>query len=133
MAIDNVAVDRLTTSLAATNSNELEKPLFELEGLLTLRTYLSGYELDTSERNLWVILRTNKVANGLVRQGVFTNVTRWFLYIEAVHPEIQEEIRAAQTAEKDKKAALSKAGASYNIGLKDTENGVVTRFPPEPS
>lgn len=24
-------------------------------------------------------------------------------------------------------------GASYNIGLKDTENGVVTRFPPEPS
>ena len=126
-------IDQLATSLASTNRNELEKPLFELEKFLTLRTYLSGYSLGESERNIWMVLRTNKVANGLVRQGVFTNVTRWFLYIEAVHPEIQEEIRAAQTAEKEKKAALSKAGASYNIGLKDTENGVVTRFPPEPS
>lgn len=26
-----------------------------------------------------------------------------------------------------------KQGANYNIGLKDTQNGIVTRFPPEPS
>ncbi len=31
------------------------------------------------------------------------------------------------------KKAKVKQGANYNIGLKNTENGVVTRFPPEPS
>jgi glutamyl-tRNA synthetase len=34
---------------------------------------------------------------------------------------------------KEKKVAKSKEGASYDIALKNTENGVVTRFPPEPS
>lgn len=36
-------------------------------------------------------------------------------------------------AARQRKAAASATGASYNIGLKNTENGVVTRFPPEPS
>jgi glutamyl-tRNA synthetase len=36
-------------------------------------------------------------------------------------------------AEKAKKMAASKAGASYNMALQDVEKGVVTRFPPEPS
>jgi len=31
------------------------------------------------------------------------------------------------------KKVKAKQGANYNIGLKNTENGVVTRFPPEPS
>jgi glutamyl-tRNA synthetase len=31
------------------------------------------------------------------------------------------------------KKVKPKQGANYNIGLKNTENGVVTRFPPEPS
>ena len=30
-------------------------------------------------------------------------------------------------------AKWKKQGANYNIGLKGTENGIVTRFPPEPS
>lgn len=30
-------------------------------------------------------------------------------------------------------AKAKKQGANYNIGLKDTQNGIVTRFPPEPS
>jgi glutamyl-tRNA synthetase len=29
--------------------------------------------------------------------------------------------------------AKKQGGANYNIGLKDTQNGIVTRFPPEPS
>lgn len=28
---------------------------------------------------------------------------------------------------------MSASGANYNIGLKNTENGIVTRFLPEPS
>jgi glutamyl-tRNA synthetase len=58
-------------------------------------------------------------------------VARWFSSIEASHPEIQGDIKAAQAKEKEKRAAASKAGGNYNIGLKSTENGVVTRFPPE--
>jgi hypothetical protein len=30
-------------------------------------------------------------------------------------------------------AKAKKQGANYNIGLKDTQNGIATRFPPEPS
>jgi glutamyl-tRNA synthetase len=60
-------------------------------------------------------------------------VAHWSSFIEASHPEIQGDIKAAQSKEKEKRAAASKAGGNYNIGLKNTENGVVTRFPPEPS
>ncbi|KAJ5114348.1 glutamyl-tRNA synthetase [Penicillium alfredii] len=38
-----------------------------------------------------------------------------------------------QCAARQRNAAASASGASYNIGLKNTENGIVTRFPPEPS
>lgn len=34
---------------------------------------------------------------------------------------------------KEKKAAKAKEGASYDIALQNTDKGVVTRFPPEPS
>lgn len=37
-----------------------------------------------------------------------------------------------ETTLTEKKVKI-KQGANYNIGLKNTENGVVTRFPPEPS
>jgi hypothetical protein len=30
-------------------------------------------------------------------------------------------------------AKAKKQGANYNIGLKDTQNGIATRFPPKPS
>ena len=48
-----------------------------------------------------------------------------------------EQLEGTSIDDRDKvtaeKKAKSKAGASYNIGLKNTEGGVVTRFPPEPS
>ena len=42
----------------------------------------------------------------------------------------QDKVANPASTEKKPKA---KVGANYNIGLKNTENGVVTRFPPEPS
>lgn len=34
---------------------------------------------------------------------------------------------------KESKAVKAREGASYEIALPDTDKGVVTRFPPEPS
>ena len=44
-----------------------------------------------------------------------------------------EAVQEDGSAPAPKKPAKSNKGASYEIGLKNTENGVVTRFPPEPS
>ncbi|CAG7558865.1 glutamate--tRNA ligase [Fusarium equiseti] len=97
----------------------------ELDKHLTLRTYLGGYSLSEQDEKIWTALRTNKVAIGLVRKGAYANITRWFKFIEDTHPELSEKLNAG----KEKKSG----GANYNIGLSNTENGVVTRFPPEPS
>ena len=119
--------------LSTPDFKAVEGVLLELEQHLTLRTYLEGYQLSSADKDIWVTLQTNKIVNGIVRKGNLTNVARWSSFIEASHPEIQGEIKLTQAKEKEKRAAASKAGGNYNIGLKNTENGVVTRFPPEPS
>lgn len=123
----------LTTSLAAPDFKAIEPHLAALDKHLTLRTYVDGYSLSELDTKLWVTLRSNKVANAFIKKGSLANLSRWFTYIEQTHPEIQNEIKARDDAESAKKAASSKKGASYNMALQDTEKGVVTRFPPEPS
>ncbi len=61
------------------------------------------------------------------------NVTRWFKYIEESNMWITKVINEANAQAQAKKVAKSSEGASYDISLAETENGVVTRFPPEPS
>lgn len=126
-------ITELAPSLSTPDFKAVEAILLELDQYLALRTYLGGYQLSAADKDIWIALRTNKVANGIVRKGSLTNVVRWFSFVEASHPEIQVEIKAADAKAKEKRAAASKAGGNYNIGLKNTENGVVTRFPPEPS
>jgi glutamyl-tRNA synthetase len=120
-------------SLSTSDFKAIEAVLVELEQHLTLRTYLEGYQLNSTDKDIWTALRANKIANGIVRKGSLTNVARWSSFIDASYPEIQGDIKAAQAKEKEKRATASKSGGNYNIGLKNTENGVVTRFPPEPS
>jgi glutamyl-tRNA synthetase len=100
---------------------------------LTLRTYLDGYGLSDVESKIWQTLKMNKAAIGFIRKGSLPNLTRWFLFIEQTHPEIQEETKAADAKAKAKVAAASKAGGNYNLALQNTDQGVVTRFLPEPS
>jgi glutamyl-tRNA synthetase len=104
-----------------------------LDKHLILRTYLAGYSLGEIDTNVWLTLRKNNVSVAFIRKGKLENLTRWFLFIEQIHPEIQADVKAAHAAHQAKVAAASKAGASYNMALQNPEKGIVTRFLPEPS
>lgn len=126
-------VSKLAAALSAPDFKAIEPHLLQLDKHLTLRSYIDGYSTTAADTEIWVALRSNKVANAFLKRGTMVNISRWFTFIEETHPEIQLEIKVQDDAVKAKKAALSKAGASYNIALQDVEKGVVTRFPPEPS
>ncbi|KFA72457.1 hypothetical protein S40288_08346 [Stachybotrys chartarum IBT 40288] len=111
----------------------IDASLRDLDKHLTLRSYLEGYSLTPVETKIWQTLRGNKAAIGFIRKNGLPNLTRWFNFLEQSHPEIQDEAKAADAAAKAKSQAASRAGASYNLALQDTEKGVVTRFLPEPS
>lgn len=100
------------------------KPLYELDKFLTLRTYVNGYSQSAEDLELWKLVRTNKVAVGLVKQGnkIVPNLARWFNFIDdTAKPSLDLPTRVRDDA------------ANFEINLPDTEKGVVTRFPPEPS
>lgn len=94
---------------------------------------MGGYTLSQKDKTLWSNLRMNKVALGLIRRSAFLNVTRWFAYLETTCPEVQDEVKIRQNEAKSTTAPASQSASRYNMQLQDTENGVVTRFPPEPS
>ncbi|KAI0158019.1 glutamyl-tRNA synthetase [Hypoxylon sp. FL1284] len=122
----------VSTSLGG-DFKSIEPHLIRLEKHLTLRTYLAGYTLSDIDSKIWVAIKSNRVAVSFVRKGTYPNLYRWFTYVEQVHPEIQTEVKAADSARKAKVQAASRAGASYNLALQETGKGVVTRFLPEPS
>ncbi|KAJ2997177.1 hypothetical protein NUW58_g737 [Xylaria curta] len=99
----------------------IEPHLIRLEKHLTLRTYLSGYTLSEFDTKIWVAIKSNRVAVSFVRKGSYVNLHRWFTFVEQVHPEIQTEVKAADSARKAKVQAASRAGASYNLALQETD------------
>ncbi|KAF2140740.1 uncharacterized protein K452DRAFT_288828, partial [Aplosporella prunicola CBS 121167] len=76
----------------------------------------------------------NRVAHAYIKQSLMVNLSRWFRYIEEAYPQQTKlpERPAKKSGAAEEKNEKSDA-ANYNIGLQDTEHGVVTRFPPEPS
>lgn len=111
----------------------IEPHLLALDKHLTLRTYLDGFALGENDKSIWVVLRSNRAAASYILKGALPNLLRWFAYVEATHPEIQDSIKAAEAEKKKKVAAASKAGGNYALALQDADKGVVTRFLPEPS
>lgn len=113
------------------NFKSLEKPIQELDAHLTLRSYIIGSSFTLADLAVWGALRGNKVAS-VLRQKRFC-VARWFDFIEQSNPWVGKAIYELDSAARLRRTAASAAGGSYDIGLEGIENGVVTRFPPEPS
>jgi glutamyl-tRNA synthetase len=125
------------TKFAPVNLKEIESPLAELDAHLTLRSYIVGHSLTDADTAVWAALRNNKVAYAYAKNGLMQNLTRWFRFIEELYPQHVSTLaeRPKPPAVADKKGGTAGEGGSsnYDIGLLDTEKGVVTRFPPEPS
>nr|POE87449.1 putative glutamate--trna ligase, cytoplasmic [Quercus suber] len=104
---------------------QVQKPLAELNDHLTLRSYIVGYSLTDADTAVWKTLRANRVAFGFIKGGALVSLWRWFNFIaETANPTLDQPNKPKEAADE---------GGSYDIGLQGTENGVVTRFPPEPS
>lgn len=111
----------------------IDPHLQRLNSYLTLRSFLVGHSLSMADVAVWGVLRGNRVAVSAIRRGTLVNLTRWFDFIENLCPWFADSVEKVEAAAKQKKVAMSKAGGNYDISLKNTEAGVLTRFPPEPS
>ncbi|CDM29680.1 hypothetical protein DTO013E5_6065 [Penicillium roqueforti] len=120
-------------SLTILDFKALDPVLQRLDTHLLMRSFVVGYSLSTPDIALWGAIRGNRVATAAVKKGSLVNLTRWFRFIEELCPWAPAAVESMNAVAKEKKVAKSKEGASYDIALKNTENGVVTRFPPEPS
>jgi glutamyl-tRNA synthetase len=109
----------------------LQTPFAELDAHLTLRSYIVGYKLTDADATVYKKIRENPKAKTSVKQGLFRNVSRWYKNIEETNPALVAA--AAVVARPDTFGVTMKEGDNFEIGLQDTEHGVVTRFPPEPS
>jgi glutamyl-tRNA synthetase len=125
-------IDR-TTALLPTDFKAIETPLFELDSHLILRSYVVGYTLTVADLCVWGVIRGNKIAYAAIKKGNLLNASRWFKFVEETNPWIATALQSLNAQAQEKKTAKSKEGASYDIALPDTDKGVVTRFPPEPS
>ncbi|KAE8150121.1 tRNA synthetases class I, catalytic domain-containing protein [Aspergillus avenaceus] len=114
----------------------LDPLLQRLNTHLLLRSFVVGYSLSTADIALWGALRGNRVGISTIRKGALVNLTRWFSFLEELCPwatTALETLHASAKEKKDSKDKKASKGANYDIALLNTDKGVVTRFPPEPS
>lgn len=138
------------TELVVKDFKKLSVSLEKLDAHLNFRSFVVGYEVTLADAAVWGALRANGVIASVIKNQVFTNVTRWYTLLEAdkrfggivdlINRSIAESKKAA-TAARGKSGSADAAGskkqvhkANFEIDLKDAVDGqVVTRFPPEPS
>ena len=92
-----------------------------------------GYGFTAADIAVWGAIRGSRGGVPAVKKGTMLNLTRWYSYVYESNIWIDSAVQSANAIAREKIVAGSKKGASYDIELKDTEKGVVTRFPPEPS
>ena len=112
---------------------KVEPALLELDDHLTLRSHIVGYTLSFADLAVWGTIRGNRVAVSAILRGSMTNLARWYKYIEEANTWIASAIESMNAQAKSKAKTEAQKGASYDIALADTDKGVLTRFPPEPS
>ncbi|KAG8529759.1 uncharacterized protein KY384_005240 [Bacidia gigantensis] len=122
-----------STKISAPDVRATEAHLLELDAHLTLRSYIVDYSVTAADIAVWGVIRGSKIGYSSMKKGAMLNVTRWYKFIEEICPWIANAIHSANAQAQARTSAQSSKGASYGIGLPDTDKGVVTRFPPEPS
>ncbi|OQE11475.1 hypothetical protein PENVUL_c002G08491 [Penicillium vulpinum] len=111
----------------------LDPMLQHIDTHLLLQSFLSGYSLSTPDIALWGAIRGKRVAVAALKRDTLVNLTRWYKLLEELCPWATSAVESLNATSREKKLAKSKDNASYDIFLKNTENGVVTRFLPKPS
>jgi len=117
--------------MTALNLKAIEGELAELDAHLTLRSFISGFTISKADLWVWGVLRSNRVAHAFIKQSIRVNLSRWFNFIEESNSWVGDAVTATNAAKAADRA--EDTGGNMDIGLQDTSNGVVTRFPPEPS
>jgi len=117
------------TAFQSSDIKALAAPFTELDAHLTLRSYIVGYGLSDADIQVFKAIKGNNKATSYVKQGHLRNAFRWYKYIEETNP----DLAAASLPARNKGTVVQKEGDNFEIGLENTEKGVVTRFPPEPS
>ncbi|KAJ5908583.1 hypothetical protein N7495_001265 [Penicillium taxi] len=120
-------------SLVPLDFKVIEPVLQRLDTHLLLRSFVAGYSLSTPDIALWGAIRGNRIAIAALKKGTLVNLTRWYTFLNELCPWAATTTESLSAAAKEKKLAKAKEGANYDIALRNTDNGVVTRFPPEPS
>ena len=119
--------------MANNDFKALDPLLRNLDRQLLLRSFVSGYSLSAIDIALWGAIRGNRVSHATASRGSLINLSRWYSFVDGLCPWAATVYDSLNAAARAKIASQSREGASYNIGLQNVENGVVTRFPPEPS
>ena len=130
-----------SSELVVKDFKKLAVSLEKLDAHLNLRSFIVGYSVSVADIAVWGALRSNGMVGSIIKNTVYTNVTRWYQFLE------QDkrfggmvELMAKAVAELKKKSKVKADGkkeshkANFDIDLPDAKEGqVVTRFPPEPS
>lgn len=112
----------------------LDSQFAELDAHLTLRSYICSFSQSEADVAVYQAIRGNHIAFSFLKQGLLVNVSRWAKFIEDTNPSLSTSIpqRPAKGAQVNGEKKKDE-GANLDLALEDTSNGVVTRFPPEPS
>ncbi|KAK6347143.1 hypothetical protein TWF696_007223 [Orbilia brochopaga] len=125
-----------TSRLLGADYRSAVKAIEELDAHLTLRTFIVGYTPSIADIAVYGIIRGNSQFYSLVRKPTYINANRWAKYMEFTpfSTSALDAYKAAADARKPASDDRKKTQAgNFDIGLSNTEKGVVTRFPPEPS